>query len=66
MAEPPPGLVIRAATAADVPALCSLANEPGYRWGTLRLPFRPSRRPAAGSPGSARTTIRWWPCSMAR
>ena len=21
------------------PALCALANEPGYRWGTLRLPF---------------------------
>ena len=40
MAEPPPGLVIRAATAADVPALCSLANEPGFRWGTLRLPYQ--------------------------
>ena len=39
MAEPPPGLVIRAAATADVPALCALANEPGYRWGTLRLPF---------------------------
>ena len=40
MAEPPPGLVIRAAATADVPALCALANEPGYRWGTLRLPYQ--------------------------
>ena len=40
MAEPPPGLVIRAADAADLPALCSLANEPGYRSGTLRLPYQ--------------------------
>ncbi len=39
MAEPPPGLVIRAAATADVPSLCALSNEPGYRAGTLRLPY---------------------------
>lgn len=39
MAEPPPGLVIRAAATADVPALCALGNEPLYRRGTLRLPY---------------------------
>ena len=37
---PPPGLVVRAATGADVPGLCDLANDPGYRWGTLRLPYQ--------------------------
>jgi putative acetyltransferase len=37
---PPPGLVIRAAGAADVPALTELANDPGYRSGTLRLPYQ--------------------------
>jgi putative acetyltransferase len=40
MAGAPSGLVIRATTVADVPALCSLANEPGYRAGTLRLPYQ--------------------------
>jgi putative acetyltransferase len=40
MAAAPPGLVIRATTTADVPALCALANEPGYRGGTLRLPYQ--------------------------
>jgi len=40
VADPPPGLVIRAATSSDVPALCALANDPGYRWGTLRLPYQ--------------------------
>lgn len=40
MAEPPAGLVIRAITAADVPALCSLYNEHGFRWGTLRMPYQ--------------------------
>jgi putative acetyltransferase len=33
-------LVIRATATADVPALCALANDPGYRWGTLRLPYQ--------------------------
>jgi putative acetyltransferase len=37
---PPPGLVIRAADLEDVPALAEIANEPGYRWGTLRLPYQ--------------------------
>jgi L-phenylalanine/L-methionine N-acetyltransferase len=36
----PPGLVIRAAGPEDVPALTETANEPGYRWGTLRLPYQ--------------------------
>ena len=36
----PPGLVIRAADPEDVPALAEIANEPGYRWGTLRLPYQ--------------------------
>jgi putative acetyltransferase len=33
-------LVIRAADSEDVPALTEIANEPGYRWGTLRLPYQ--------------------------
>ena len=40
MAEAPPGLLIRATTTADVSGLCTLANEPGFRWGTLRLPYQ--------------------------
>ena len=40
MADSPPGLIIRAATSSDVPALCSIANDPGYRWGTMRLPYQ--------------------------
>ncbi len=40
MPGPPPGLEIRASSAADISSLCALANEPGYRWGTLRLPFQ--------------------------
>ncbi len=32
--------MIRATATADVPALCALANDPGYRWGTLRLPYQ--------------------------
>lgn len=36
MAEP----LIRAATAGDVAALCATANDPGFRWGTLRLPYQ--------------------------
>jgi putative acetyltransferase len=37
---PPPGLVIRAAASADIPNLTQLANDPGYRQGTLRLPYQ--------------------------
>ncbi|HEX6011793.1 MAG TPA: GNAT family N-acetyltransferase [Geminicoccaceae bacterium] len=40
MPTPPPGLVIRAAGPEDVPALTEIANEPSYRWGTLRLPYQ--------------------------
>jgi putative acetyltransferase len=40
MADSPPGLIIRAVTSSDVPALCSVANDPGYRWGTMRLPYQ--------------------------
>ena len=40
MTAAPPGLVIRAAAVEDVPALTEIANEPGYRWGTLRLPYQ--------------------------
>lgn len=40
MASPPQGLIVRAACAEDVPALCEMANEPGYRYGTLRPPFQ--------------------------
>jgi putative acetyltransferase len=37
---PASGLKLRAAHADDVPALCEIANDPGYRWGTLRLPYQ--------------------------
>ncbi|MFZ1429897.1 MAG: GNAT family N-acetyltransferase [Geminicoccaceae bacterium] len=40
MAPAPPGLIVRAACADDVRALCEMANEPGYRHGTLRPPFQ--------------------------
>jgi putative acetyltransferase len=40
MAASPAGLAIRSASAANVPALCALANDPGYRWGRLRLPYQ--------------------------
>ena len=40
MPTPPPGLVIRAAGPEDAPALTEIANEPSYRWGTLRLPYQ--------------------------
>jgi putative acetyltransferase len=36
----PSGLRLRAATGDDVPALCEIANEAGYRYGTLRLPYQ--------------------------
>jgi L-phenylalanine/L-methionine N-acetyltransferase len=36
---PPVGLKLRAASADDMPALCEIANDPGYRRGTLRLPY---------------------------
>ncbi|MGK6312110.1 GNAT family N-acetyltransferase [Neorhizobium sp. DT-125] len=34
------GIVIRAARPADADAIAALANMPGYRYGTLRLPFQ--------------------------
>jgi putative acetyltransferase len=34
------GLVIRAANPADAEAITVLANMPGYRYGTLRMPFQ--------------------------
>ncbi|MFL5333464.1 MAG: GNAT family N-acetyltransferase [Geminicoccaceae bacterium] len=40
MGPPPAGLKVRAACARDVPSVCSLSNEPGYRWGTLRMPYQ--------------------------
>jgi putative acetyltransferase len=40
VSPPPTGLKLRAACADDVPALCEIANEPGYRWGILRLPYQ--------------------------
>ena len=40
MATPLEDLKLRAPCSQDVPALCALANEPGYRWGTLRLPYQ--------------------------
>lgn len=36
----PDGLVIRAARPADAEGVAALANLPGYRWGTLRLPHQ--------------------------
>ena len=36
----PPGLSLRAAEVGDAAALCALANLPGYRHGTLRLPYQ--------------------------
>jgi putative acetyltransferase len=38
--EAPAGLSLRAARPDDAAALCGMANEPGYRWGTLRLPYQ--------------------------
>lgn len=40
MPAPPPGLILRAVTAADAVSLTELANDPGYRRGTLRLPYQ--------------------------
>ncbi len=40
MVLPLPGLIVRAACADDVRAFCDMANEPGYRHGTLRPPFQ--------------------------
>lgn len=36
----PPGLVVRAAQPADAEAIAAIANLPGYRAGTLRLPYQ--------------------------
>ncbi|MFB9951801.1 GNAT family N-acetyltransferase [Rhizobium puerariae] len=38
--ERPEGVVIRSAAPGDAEALAALANMPGYRYGTLRLPFQ--------------------------
>ena len=35
-----PGLRIRAAEPKDADAIAALTNLPGFRWGTLQLPFR--------------------------
>ncbi|MEK0082564.1 GNAT family N-acetyltransferase [Benzoatithermus flavus] len=40
MVEAPAGLILRAARLDDAEALCALANEASYRWGTLRLPYQ--------------------------
>ncbi len=37
--RPPPTLLLRAVQPADAEAVAALVNLPGYRWGTLRLPF---------------------------
>ena len=34
------GIVIRAARPGDCEGLAALANLPGYRWGTLRMPYQ--------------------------
>jgi len=38
--EPPPGLLVRAVWPSDADAVAEMVNLPGYRWGTLQLPFR--------------------------
>jgi putative acetyltransferase len=38
--NPPPGLVIRAASVDDAPGITALANLPGFRRNTLRMPFQ--------------------------
>ena len=42
MMNPPtlPGLLIRASEPKDAEAIAALINLPGFRWGTLQLPFR--------------------------
>ena len=37
--KPPAGLSLRAARPGDADGLAELMNLPGFRWGTLRLPF---------------------------
>ena len=36
----PPGILIRAAEPEDAPGVTALMNLPGYRWGTMRLPYQ--------------------------
>ncbi len=36
----PPGVLIRAAEPEDAPGATALINLPGYRWGTMRLPYQ--------------------------
>lgn len=38
--NPAQGIVIRAARPADCEGIAALGDNPGYRWGTLRLPYR--------------------------
>lgn len=40
MGVPAADLKVRAASARDAPSICSLCNEPAYRWGTLRMPYQ--------------------------
>ena len=40
MGAPPVGLKLRTASARDASAICSLCNEPGYRWGTLHMLYQ--------------------------
>ena len=37
--KPPPGLLIRATRPGDAEALAALQGLPGFRWGTMRLPY---------------------------
>lgn len=52
------GLAIRAAGPGDAEAIAALANMPGYRYGTLRLPFQTIEETRKGietiSPGAKR------------
>ena len=36
----PPSILIRAAEPEDAPGATALMNLPGYRWGTMRLPYQ--------------------------
>ena len=40
ISKPPPGLTLRAVEPGDARAVAELVSLPGYRWGTLQLPFR--------------------------
>lgn len=56
----PTGLVIRARSAADAAAITELHNLPGYRWGTMRLPYHSEeevRRGIEQQSGDARSLV---------